>query len=253
MEFAKAQQYKARVAEKYYLSGSQEFLLIHLEFITPTHMEYVAGQYVSIKVNESGERRSYSMVSTPDMTHGITLVAEMVENGLGTTYLRDTPIGGEVEILGPLGRFVVESDQKLLFVATGAGITPIKCMIEDLLLNKKETRPMRLHWGMRSERDIFWFDNFERLVEAHPNFVFDQVLSRPSESWELCTGHVQDCLERDFGSTHSTSSVQAGSPQVPLEGWEAYVCGNQKTVESIETKLVELGMPKEKVHHEKFT
>lgn len=240
MEFAKAQQYKARVAEKYYLSDSQKFLLVHLEFTTPTRMEFAAGQYVSIKVNEKGERRSYSMVSTPDMIHGITLVVEMVENGVGATFLRDIPIGGELEILGPLGRFVVESDQKLLFVATGAGITPIKSMIEDLLLNKEETRPMRLHWGMHSEDDIFWFDNFLRLSEAHPNFVFDQVLSKPSANWQLCVGHVQDCLERDFSPGE-------------LKNWEAYACGNPKTVESIEEKLVELGMAKEKVHHEKFT
>lgn len=240
MQLPKAQKYTARVSEKYYLSESEKFLLLKLELVEPDRMSFVAGQYVSIRVNERGERRSYSMVSTPDVEHGVTLVAEMIEGGKGTEYLKATPIGSDVEILGPLGRFVVESEKNLLFVATGAGITPIKAMIDDLLINKKEKRPMRLHWGMREERDMFWFDNFQRLAEEYSNFVFDQVLSRPSDRWGLCTGHVQDCLSRDFAKGQ-------------LKDWSAYVCGNPKTVESIEDKLIELGMTKEEIHHEKFS
>lgn len=240
MELAKAQKYTARVSEKYYLTDSEKFLLIKLELVEPDRMNFLAGQYVSIRINERGERRSYSMVSTPDVEHGLTLVAEMIEGGKGTEYLKSIPVGTEVELLGPLGRFVVESDNKLLFVATGAGITPIKSMIDDLLINKRETRPIRLHWGMREERDMFWFDNFQRLTDEYSNFVFDQVLSRPGDGWELCKGHVQDCLSRDFTNGE-------------LYEWSAYICGSPKTVESIETKLIELGMVKEEIHHEKFS
>jgi len=240
----KASKYTARVSEKYYLGESEKFLLTKLELTSPDKLEFEAGQYVSIKVNERGERRSYSMVSTPDITHGVTLVAEMIEGGLGSGYWKQVKIGDTLELLGPLGRFTLvhnpPAHDNLLFVATGAGITPIKCMIEDLLLNKHESRPMRLVWGMRSERDIFWFDNFDRLSAEHPNFVFDPVLSQPSETWALCQGHVQDCLRRDFTKGE-------------LKDWEAYVCGNPKTVESIEECLTLLGMEISQVHHEKFS
>lgn len=246
MELTKAKQYRARVSEKYYLSESEKYLLVKLELVEPSEIEFAAGQHVSIKVSEGGERRSYSIASTPDVKHGVTLVAEMVPGGRGTEFLRKVEIGGEVELLGPLGRFVINVSTlarrhvgtKRLFVATGSGIVPIYSMICDLLINRGEQRPMRLHWGMRSEQSMFWFDNLERLSEEHPNFVFDPVLSQPSQEWSLCSGHVQDCLRRDFAKG--------------LTGWEGYICGNPEMVEEVGEQLYKLGMPGDRIHREKF-
>lgn len=241
MEFAKPQKFRARISEKYYLSDNQHFLYVKFELVLPDRISFYSGQYLSFALNEAGLRRSYSIATTPDNNHGFAIVAEMVAGGKGTAYLQDLAIGAEVEILGPLGRFVVdEIDQKkLLFVATGSGIVPIYSMITDLLINKKETRQIRLHWGLRNEATMFWFDNFERLMEVYPNFVFDPVLSQPGTEWSLCSGHVQDCLRRDFGEAR-------------LADWQGYVCGNPKMVEELSGVLAELAMEATAIHHEKF-
>lgn len=244
MEFAKAQKYATRVSDIYYLNDNQSFMNVKLELITPDRIAFHAGQYVSVKVNDSGERRSYSIASTPDITHAVTLCAEIVPGGKGSEYLSSLKPGDTVEILAPLGRFVVDreeiADRKLLFVATGSGIAPIVSMIQDLLITSRENRAMRLHWGMRDEQHIFWFDNFQRLSEEHPNFVFDQVLSRPSEDWSLCTGHVQDCIRRDFA-------------QEDMTNWEVYVCGSPRMVEETSQLFMGMGVPPHQFHHEKFT
>jgi len=99
---------------------------------------------------------------------------------------------------------------------------------------------MRLHWGMRSEDNLFWVDNLGRISEAHPNFVFDIVLSKPSGEWDLCTGHVQDCLSRDF-------------PNNELSDWDGYVCGKPELVLDVCSKLEELGMLKANIYHENFS
>ncbi|MFH1244233.1 MAG: FAD-binding oxidoreductase [bacterium] len=247
MEEAKPQKYLARVSEKYFLTESERFLLVKLELVKPDRMSFLAGQYVSLQINEKGERRSYSIASTPDENHGFQVVAEMVDEGKGSEFLRKIEIGATIEALAPLGVFTVSqshsvTDNKLLFVATGSGIVPIWSMINDLLINKQEKRQLRLHWGMASEAEMFWFDNLERLAEVHPNFVFDLVLSKPSEGWELCRGHVQDCLRRDF----STQSGQG------LKEWEGYVCGSQKMVAEIIQVLTELKMDPTKIYQEKF-
>ena len=249
MEFGKPQKYTARVSDKYFISDNERFLYVKFELISPDRISYQAGQYVSIKINEEGERRSYSIASTPDDNHGFHLLVEITPEGKGSEFLKKIEIGTEVEILAPLGRFAVNEpnraviQSKLLFVAMGSGIVPLWSMINDLLINKAETRQMRLHWGMRSEEDLFFVDNLERLVQEHPNFVFDVVLSKPGEEWDLCTGHVQDCLSRDF-------SADGGQG---LVGWEGYVCGSPERVVEICTKLEELGMKKEDIYHEKFT
>jgi NAD(P)H-flavin reductase len=252
MELAKPQQYHARVSDKYFVSENERFLYVKFELVLPDRIEYQAGQYVSFQINKTGERRCYSIASTPDDNHGFHILAEIVEGGRGSEFLKKIEIGGEVEVLAPLGRFVVNipmnqytnesMGNKLLFVATGSGIVPIYAMINDLLINKQEKRQMRLHWGMRSEEDLFFVDNLERLVEENPNFVFDIVLSKPGTEWDLCTGHVQDCLGRDFDP--STSSG--------LAGWGGYLCGMPDKVISIATKLEELGMKTENIHYEKF-
>jgi len=235
----KAQKYIARVSDKYYVSENERFLYVKFELILPDRIEYQAGQFVSLKINERDERRCYSIASTPDDNHGFHILAEIVEGGKGSEFLKNIKIGDTVEVLAPLGRFTVGGgERKLLFVATGSGIVPIYAMINDLLINKQATRQMRLHWGMRSEVDLFFVDNLERLAEEYPNFVFDIVLSKPGTEWDLCTGHVQDCLSRDF----------VGG----MEGWEGYVCGNPERVVDICEKLESLGMKKENIHYEKF-
>jgi len=240
MEIRKPQNYKARVSEKYYLTENKKYLLVKFELMNPSTMEFRAGQYISIKVSEAGERRSYSIASTPEVSHGVTIVAEMIPKGKGSDFLRMVEAGREVEILGPLGQFVIrEGGEKRLFVATGSGIVPLYSMINDLLINRGEKKPIRLHWGMRNEQDLFWFDNFLRLAEEHPNFVFDQVLSKPSEEWSLCTGHVQECLRRDFEDES-------------LDEWEAYVCGSPVVVGEIRAELERQGMPPDKIYQEKF-
>lgn len=240
MSIPKPQQYRARVSEKYYLNESKKYLLIKLELVTPNVIEYLAGQYVSLKINPEGERRSYSIASAPDLKHGVSIVAEIFPEGKGSKYLENLELGGEVELMGPMGDFVVSGEKsKKLFVATGSGIVPLKVMIEDLLINKQDKGQIRLHWGMRSEEDLIWTDNFDRLVDEYPNFVFDQVLSRPSDSWSLCTGHVQDCLGRDFGEKR-------------LADWEGYVCGGTRMVEEVRKELMKLGMLEGNVHKEKY-
>jgi ferredoxin-NADP reductase len=244
MDFARAQQFNTKVSDLYYLNDTHTYLLIKFELIEPDRIHFFAGQYVSLKVTEKGDRRSYSIVTTPDDDHGFQLVAEIIPNGLGSEFLKHLKPGDDVEVLAPLGRFVINPeenrDKKRLFVATGSGIAPINAMITDLLINRRETRPMRLHWGMRDEQRLFWFDNYERLSEEHSNFVFDVVLSQPSDEWTLCTGHVQDCLRRDF------------TPQTIVD-WDVYVCGNPTMVEQVSELMQEMGLPANQFHHEKFT
>lgn len=242
MEFVKPEKYLARVSDKFFVTDNHRFLYIKFELISPNRISFVAGQYVSLKINEEGERRSYSIGSTPDDNHGFHLLVEMVSEGKGSDFLKQIQLGQEIDVMAPLGKFSISdvSTNKLLFVATGSGIVPLYAMINDLLINKHESRQMRLHWGMKSEVDLFWMDNFGRLAEDHPNFVFDIVLSRPSDEWDLCSGHVQDCLVRDF-------------PNGELADWDGYVCGKQELVLDVCSKLEELGMLKSNIYHEKYT
>lgn len=205
-------------------------------------IEYKAGQYVSIKVNEDGERRSYSMASYP-AEKGIELVADVTPMGKGSMAILNLNEGESLEILAPLGEFFVSEEHRddstkgFLFVGTGSGIVPLRSMVMDLLEGKKEKRPVRLHWGMRYEKNLFWVDEFKALEKKYSNFTLDIVLSKGTDEWMGCKGHVNDCL------------VSCMEP--PL-GWQIYVCGSKNMIMDVNDLLVGMGVVAESIHHEKF-
>ncbi len=210
-------------------------------FEKPLNFDYEAGQYVSILVSDRGDRRSYSLASFPRV-NDLEIIFDIKPGGLGSNFLVNLEVGDEVEILGPMGRFVVgsgglNSQRKMLFVGTGTGIAPLRSMINDLLANQDFGGNVVLHWGMRSEDEIFMVKELEDLRLKFSNFSYDLVLSQAGTEWQNCRGHVQDCL--------------VGHEQNWLE-WEAYLCGNQKMVIDVAALLVTKGMKKEKIYFEKF-
>lgn len=238
MNFPVPTQCTARLEDK--TQHTDKFVQYAFELDQPHRMEFVAGQYVSLKVSDHGERRSYSICSTPDIKHGFELLIDHSPQGLGSKYLENLQFGDTVNVLSPLGRFVVEErpeEQALGFVATGSGIAPIRSMILDQLQVKKDTRKMVLYWGLRHESDMFWQLEFQELSETFPNFQFHPTLSKPeSEKWTLCNGRVTNCL-----NDHDL---------MPNAGY--YICGNERMLHDVVDLLAQKGVPAENVHHEKF-
>lgn len=230
------QSFKVKVIEKNNLVG--KFWSVKLE--RPVGFEYVAGEYVSVKVNADGQRRSYSLGSSPK-DNFLELIFDVKPGGLGSNYLANLQLGEEVEILGPMGRFVVEGElgleRKMLFIGTGSGIVPLRSMIHDLLETRGFGGEVKLHWGMRSDEEIFMVSELEELKQRFANFSYDIVMSQASGQWGNCRGHVQDCLNLHMSD---------------YNGWEAYLCGNQKMVLDVAVLLQTKGVMREKVYFEKY-
>ncbi|MBU0576212.1 FAD-dependent oxidoreductase [Patescibacteria group bacterium] len=229
--------YIAKLEEK--LQHNVKYTQFSFELIKPQHLEFQAGQYVSLKVSNKGERRSYSICSTPDNQHQFDLILDLSPGGLGSQFLQQLEFGEEVEVLAPMGQFLVPEDlpaDHLVFVATGSGIAPFKAMIEDQLRNKQDQRQITLHWGMRHPEDLFWLDEWEKLDETFINFHFHPVLSQAPPAWTLCRGRVIDCL-----SIHARPANAA-----------YFLCGNQTMIADVSRLLIGQGVGKELILTEKF-
>lgn len=229
-------QMKARLEDK--IVHNEKYVQYMFELTEPHRMQFDPGQYVSIKVSEKGERRSYSICSKPDIDHGFELLVDLAPNGVGCQCLENMQFGEEVELLGPLGMFtLVDTEEpELFFVATGSGIAPLRSMILNLLQTKRDKRPMTLYWGLRYVEDIFWEDEFQELTESFPNFKHSIILSRPTEDWPLSKGYVTDmlaALEKPAGAGY-------------------YLCGNGKMVKDAIKILQEAQVAEQNIHHELF-
>ena len=231
----KPQQYIGKVGE--HILINERFQYLHIELTEPHELEFQAGQYVSVDVG-GGERRSYSIASAPSLKHAVELCVDITPGGKGSEYLKNLRPGSEVSFLAPLGVFVLKpGEKKLLFVATGTGIAPLRSMILDLLRDKQDARPLWLYWGLRFVEDMFWEEEFRQMHEFFNNFNFHLTLSRPPNHWPLCNGYVTNCLKQE---------LKLGAE------WGVYLCGSKEMVADGSKLMIEMGVPKEQVHFEKF-
>lgn len=230
--------FTAKVSNHTLLKGKYQW--VQFELIEPNHIDFQAGQFVMMEIPGMDARRSYSIASAPAKTHEIDILVDVGPQGDGSMYLQSMNPGEEVHFTGPGGQFVLAGDpteQKLVMVATGSGISAIRSMVLDLLQSKNDPRPISLHWGMRHVEDIFWEEEFRLLEEQFENFHFDLVLSKGPEGWPLCSGHVNDCLKDHYDNFEHTGF---------------YLCGNKRMIDGVSELLLSNGADKKHIHHEQF-
>src|SRR3989344_153742 len=237
------QTFRAKVSEHVLLAGKYQY--IHFELLDPHRIQFRAGQYLLLTVPGGAEKKSYSISSPPALDHAVEILVDISPHGDGSLYLASLAPGDEVEFRAPVGQFTITPlsknqppvENELVFVATGSGISPIRSQILDLLETKNDSRPIRLHWGIRFIYDLFWEEDFRELAENYPNFTFDIILSHPPDSWPLCRGHVTDCLKKHYQKFAATGF---------------YLCCNKQMIEAVTSLLKFQAVPPERIHFEKF-
>lgn len=235
--------YIAKVREHELLAG--KFQYVDFELIEPYRINFQAGQYLMMHIPDVDQRKSYSIASTPAQDHSVEILVDISPGGEGSLFLASLAPGDEVEFMGPAGQFVLidpetklgHEEEKLLFVATGSGISAVRSMILYLLQTRNDRRQIYLHWGLRYVEDLFWEEDFRELTEFFSNFHFDLVLSKPTAQWPFCSGYVTDCVANHYPD---------------LTGFGVYLCGNGKMIVDMQRLAQEKGLSKEHIHNEKF-
>jgi acetate---CoA ligase (ADP-forming) len=223
----------AEVIEATNLAGKYHYFVFESE----TPMEFKPGQYISIKVANT-RINSYS-IATKEEQNRFGLLVDTSPGGPGSIYFENLQLGDKISFLGPFGVFTYKLDESkhIVFMATGSGASPLRCIIDDLLKVQNIQTPITLYLGLRYQSDIFWDKYFERLSQDYPNFRFVLVLSKPDEGWQGKSGHITDVLAKDFPNASEIS---------------AYLCGNKQMVEQASEIFISHGAQKEKVYTEKF-
>ena len=207
----------------------------HIVIDTPTDFSFIPGQFVSLILQKEGKelRRSYSIASLSDGEH-LELCIKILKEGRATPLIDMFQVGDSVEVMGPLGRFILneKSLQKdIVFVATGTGITPFRPMVDFLLKNGFSKRIILIA-GYKTEEDRLYHHEFDSHVQKNKNFLYHLVLSR-SDAQEK--EHVQDVLERTLVSDA-----------------DYYICGLKEMVFGVKELLLQKGIPPENVYFERY-
>ena len=188
----------------------------------PKEIQFKSGQFISFDLTAiGGDRviiRPYSIASPPYQPNRIAIVFNRVPGGRGSTYLFSLKAGDTVAFEGPQGSFHLrERTRDILFVATGTGIAPIRSMLLDLL-SSEYTGTIRLYWGLRAPRDLYYQQEFEALAARFPSVSFAVALSRADAGWHGYTGRVTGLVEERITSVRNL---------------DVYLCGNHVMIRDV--------------------
>ena len=126
--------------------------------------------------------RNYSVASWQDGTPRFELIVTNLVGGRMCDYLfNEAKVGDEFVYRGPMGVFTLPDnllERDIYMVSTGSGISPFRSMINDIFINKKEFKNIKLFFGTRREKDIVYRSELELIQEQLPNFEYIPTLSR---------------------------------------------------------------------------
>lgn len=209
---------------------------------------FAPGQYLTLKATLEGEeiRRSYSICSGPDDGE-LRIAVKQVEGGLFSTWVNESlKAGDELEVMTPTGRFGLEqapgNARIHVAFAAGSGITPVLSIARGVLAREPDSR-FFLFYGNRSTDNILFRTELEELKDRFLGrlSVF-HVLSREQQDLAILNGH----LDGEKVRLLLTAMVPAAAVD------HAFVCGPTAMIDELEATLADLGLPKDKVHVERF-
>lgn len=237
-EFLHVQEFRATVIAAQLVTHDTRTLTLKL--IEPADIEFRPGQYVQVRVPSAGEPtfRAYSISSPPSRKSEIELLVRIIPGGLCSAYLHMVEVGDEITFTGPYGEFVLDDEAELICVGGGCGLAPMR----SLLRHVREVSPGRKCWlfyGARSDDDVMYLDEFQRLADEMPGLSVHYALSEPGRrsAWNGETGLIHESVAEHLGT---------------MGDRQAFLCGPPKMIEATMKVLEEKRLSKDRIFYDEF-
>ncbi|MEV6898238.1 ferredoxin--NADP reductase [Amycolatopsis sp. NPDC051372] len=193
---------------------------------------YAPGQFLTLRIpsDRTGSvARCYSLSSAP---YEGRVQVTVKRTGYGSGWVcEELRVGAEIDVLPPAGVFVASSlDRDFLLLAAGSGITPVMSILKSAL--RHGTGQVVLVYANRDEASVIFARELAELVTQHPG--------------RLTVVHWIESLQ-GLPSARMLETLAA-----PYRGRDAYLCGPAPFMAAARTALTVLGVPRERVHVEKF-
>ena len=204
---------------------------------------HAPGQFVLVTfqaANLPREEHPWTISSSP--VQGPNLQITVKESGDFTRRIRGLEEGDRARIRGPYGLFshlALETGQGngLAMIAGGVGVTPFLSMLRTMA-DVGDERTVTLVWSNKTEKDILWKDELDRLAPILPGLTVHHVLTRQPD-WDGPTGRLDFKLLQTLLAGHSPGS-------------HIFLCGPPAMMASVKAELFKCGFNKGQIHTEEF-
>ncbi len=201
---------------------------------------YLPGQFVTLALPTRRETiyRSYSLCGGGDPSEPWEITVKQMQMGAVSTYFYDSVQPGTLLYASlPRGTFTLptylSSDQVLIFVAVGSGITPIMGMLRAIARMRPAMRPLaQLHYASKTPKDII--------------FASELAAMDPEQTW-LYQWHY---LSSEGSRLSANAAVARAGRMASRADW--YICGPEDLKRELQSILDEQGVDSRYIHSEVF-
>ncbi|MFC4249772.1 2Fe-2S iron-sulfur cluster-binding protein [Sinimarinibacterium flocculans] len=220
IESLRPRQLPCRVQSKTWLA--HDVLGLSLKLPKNSDFTWLPGQYIDLLLDD-GRRRSFSIANAPGRGM-LELHVRVAPGGRFAHWAaHEMPERAILRFEGPLGAFYLrdESTRPVVMVAGGTGIAPIHAMLEALTAGT-HTRPVRLYWGVRAQRDLYIHERLLRWAREHDWLRYVPVLSDADDGWDGARGLVHEAALHDQPDLHDVEAYLSGPPVMVRAGKQAF-------------------------------
>ncbi|MCW5650084.1 MAG: phenylacetate-CoA oxygenase/reductase subunit PaaK [Ramlibacter sp.] len=212
--------------------------------------DFAPGQFLTLRARIDGAdtRRSYSICSprarylqSGELEVGIKPVEGGVFSRWAVAHLRP---GDTLDVMPPEGRFTprhADAVHRVAFAA-GSGITPVLSIIASTLAAEPASR-FTLVYSNQRVNTIMFNEALQDLKDQYAaRLSLIHLLSRQSQEVALFNGRLDASKVQELLAT-----------VLPVAGIdEAFICGPEGMIDATEGALLAAGLPRERVHCERF-
>ena len=229
-------------------SVTEESLSMQTITLKPVNGEvfrYRPGQFGFIRIYSegvSGEEHPFSITSEPSNKETLTMTIKSL--GDWTLNVSKIKSGSKALLTGPFGKLsplLYPSDQEVVLIAGGVGITPMISILRYFENNEKD-RKVILFWGVKDQRELIWKDEFVQFGRDMKNFTLIPVMSG-EDNYMGEKGYINtELLERVMKSNKFTFDTA-----------QYYICGPGVMQTKIIKGLKVKGIRSKNIHYESFS
>jgi ring-1,2-phenylacetyl-CoA epoxidase subunit PaaE len=207
------------------------------------------GQHLTLKAEIGGEelRRNYSLCVAPQDGQ-VTVTVKRIAGGAFSNWANDSLRPGDtIDVMPPHGSFTWDFDpahaNHYVGFAGGSGITPVMSLLKTALLSEPHSR-FTLFYGNRDSLSIIFLEALAKLKNRFMDRLeVHHFLAEEAEEFELFNG----MLDR------SKCDEILGTLIEPAEVAAYFICGPGPMMDAAEEALLARGVPKDRIHLERFT
>ncbi|MFI9386966.1 2Fe-2S iron-sulfur cluster-binding protein [Kutzneria sp. NPDC052558] len=227
--------HRLRVAEVVAETADAVSLVFELTARQRERFAYRPGQFLTLRLPTAAGpvARCYSLASSPDTDPLPKVTVKRVPGGAASNWICDNVRPGvELDVLEPSGTFTPGSlDDDLLLVAGGSGVTPVMSIAKSVLA--AGAGAIVFCYANRDEQAVIFRDELRELAAGHAD--------------RLVLLHWLESLQGVPTPDGLTALVRG------RRFAEAFVCGPTPFMDIVRTVLRDLGLPRSRLHVERFT